>query len=426
MRSFPASLILCCFTLFAFSPAAAGQDKFVTATVCDVVKEPAAFDNRLVRLTARLTGNFEISAIRDPGDDDCGSLWFTYPGSGPSAYVSFDRGEPSTPRPSVQLIKDKKFKEFQKYVDAKMYSRQRDALCMDCRRYEVTAVMIGLVEFAGAGGGFGHMNMFPVQFVLRSIEKTSVKDLAPNYDAADYSTTPIRFPTGYISGTVLGPDGRPISYKYVNIYSVSDPPTHIDEDFATTDEKGRFKFTVPPGSYVIGFNTHWPPSAKAPYPPTYYPSTKMRETAQVVNVGDKQHVKNLVLKLPQPLTARIIPVKVLWPDGKPTPDANVWISQVSNPRAVVGISVSHTSTDGTFDLTGFDGIDYILHANKYAGLGRVSCAKNVLIRASQPVAVRILLTLSINDYHVCTATKSDIPTDTVPQTRLVPGKSANR
>lgn len=414
MPSSPRPLILCCITFLAFSYAAAGQDKFVTTTVCDVVKEPAAFDNKLVRLTATLAGNFEISSVRDPTDKDCNSIWFTYAGSGPSAYVSLSTGEPKKPRPSVQLIKDKNFQEFQKYVDAKMHPRERDSLCMDCSRYEVTAVMIGLVEFAGPGRGFGHMNMFPVQFVLRSIEKTSVKDLAPNYGVG-YSTEPIRFPTGYISGTLLGPDGRPIPRKYVTIYSVSDPPTHIDDDSATTDEKGRFRFAVPPGNYIIGFNTFRPPSAKAPYPPTYYPSANERAAAQVVSVGDKQHLKNLVLKLPHPLTARIIPVRVLWPDGSLVSDANVWISQVNHPRKVVGISVSHTATDGTFDLTGFEGIDYILHANKYAGLGRVSCAKNVLLRASQPFATRIELTLSINDYDICRSTKSEIPTDSAPQ-----------
>ncbi len=263
MRFSLASFTLSCLGFIAISQTAAGQDKFVTTTVCDVVKEPAAFDNKFVRFTATLAGNFEISSIRDPLHNGCKSIWFTYPGSGPSAYVSFNTGERPKPRPSVQLTKDKNFQEFQKYVDAKMYSRQRDSLCMDCPRYEVTAVMTGLVEFAGVGLGFGHMNMFPVQFVLRSIEKTTVKDLAPNYNAAEYSTTPIRFPTGYVSGTLLGPDGRPILDADVNIYSVSDPPTHIDEDSATTDNKGQFKFAVPPGNYIIGFNTFWPPSAKA-------------------------------------------------------------------------------------------------------------------------------------------------------------------
>lgn len=415
MRSSLTSLTLCCLGLFAFSHTAAGQDKFVDTTVCDVVKEPAVFDNKLVRLTATLAGNFEISSIRDPVHKDCKSMWFTYPGSGPAAYVSFSTGEPTKPRPSVQLTKDKNFREFQRYVDAKMYSRQPDSLCMDCPRYEVTAVMVGLVEFAGVGRGFGHMNMFPVQFVLHSIEKTTVKDLAPNYQAAECSTTPIRFPTGYVSGTLLGPNGRPISDADVNIYSMSEPPTHIDEDSSTTDEKGRFKFAVPPGKYIIGFNTFWSPSAKAPYPPTYYPSTKERTEAQVVSVEDNQHVRNLVLKVAQSLTARVIPVKVLWPDGRPVPDANVWISQLSEPTAVVGMSVSHTSTDGTFDLTGFEDIDYILHADKYAGLARVSCAKNVLIRASQPIPSRVRLTLSINDYDVCKNTDSDIPKDATPQ-----------
>jgi len=410
-------LVLLCFGSVAFAPSAAGQDKVVSATICEVVKNPADFDNKLVRLKATLAGNFEISAIRDPVDKDCESIWFTYPGSGPAAYVSFSTGGPAQPRPAVQLKKDNQFRQFQKFVDAKMYPRQQNTLCIDCARYEVTAVMVGLVEYAGPGRGFGHLNSFPVQFVLHSIEKTSVKDLAPNYSAADYSTKPIRFPTGYLTGTLVGPDGRPISDGDVNIYSTDDPPMHIEEDSATTDEKGRFKFAVPPGNYIIGFNTFWPPSPKAPYPPTYYPSTQQRTTAKVVSVVDKQHVNNLVLKLSQPLTAHIIPVKVLWPDGKPVAEANVWLSQVSDPTAVVGMSVSHTSTDGTFDLTGFEGIDYILHADKYAGLANVSCAKNLLVRAAQSIPARIQLSLTITDFHICKNIDFDVPTETVPQLR---------
>jgi hypothetical protein len=321
MRPLLASLTLCCLGFFAFSHPVAGQEKFVDATVCDVAKEPAAFDNKFVRLRATLASNFEISSIRDPLHEDCASMWFTYPGSGPDAYVSFNTNQLSKPRPSIQLVEDKRFKEFQRYVDAKMYPRQPRTLCMGCSRYEVTAVMIGLFEFAGTGRGFGHMNKFPIQFVLHSIERTVVKDLAPNYDSTEFSTTPIRFPTGYVSGTLLGPDGRPISHGHVHIYSADEPPMHIDEDFSTADEKGRFKFSVPPGRYIIGFNTFRPPSAKAPYPPTYYPSAKERAAAQVVSVDDKQHVGNLVLKVGQPLTARIIPVKVLWPDGKPVAES---------------------------------------------------------------------------------------------------------
>ena len=40
-------------------------------------------------------------------------MWFTYPGGSPSSYVSISTGEPSKPRPSVQLVRDKKFSEFE-------------------------------------------------------------------------------------------------------------------------------------------------------------------------------------------------------------------------------------------------------------------------------------------------------------------------
>lgn len=411
----PSLLLFLAIGTAMHAPPAVGQDKTIAATICEVAKDPADFDNKFVRLRGTLAGNFEISVIRDPVGKDCGPLWFTYPGSGPDAYVSFSGGGPTQPRPAARLKKDDRFREFQKYVDAKMYPRQQNSLCMDCVRYEVTAVMVGLVEFAGPGRGFGHMNAFPVQFVLQSVEQTFVKDLAPNYDPTEYSTKPIRFPTGYLTGTLVGPDGQPISDGDVNMYSASDPPLHIENDSATTDEKGRFKFAVPPGDYVIGFNTFWVPSPKAPYPPTYYPSTQQRTAAKVVSVADNEHVSNLVLKLPQSLTARTIPVKVLWPDGKPVAEANVWLSQVSEPTFVVGMSVSHTAADGTFDLAGFEGIDYILHADKYAGLARVSCAKNLLIRAGRPIPIRIQLSLTITDFDVCKNTDFEVPTDTVPQ-----------
>lgn len=408
-------LMYLCLGTAMYAPSAVGQDKPVAATICELAKDPANFNNKLVRVSATLAGNFEISAIRDPVDKTCGQLWFTYPGSGPEAFISFSTGGATPPRPVVHLNQDSRFRQFQKYVAAKMYPRQQNSVCIGCVRYEVTAVMVGLVEFAGPGQGFGHMNGFPVQFVLQSIEKTSVKDLAPNYDAAAYSTKPVRFPTGYLTGTLVGPEGKPISDGDVDIYSASDPPKHIENDSATTDAKGRFKFAVPPGDYVIGFNTFWVPSPKAPYPATYYPSTQQRAAAKVVTVTDNQHLSNLVLKIPQRLIARTIPIEVLWPDGKPVAEANVWLSQVSEPTSVVGMSVSHTAADGTFDLVGFEGIDYILHADKYAGLARVSCARNLLIRSGDSIPVRVQLSLTITDFDLCKNTDFDVPTDTVPQ-----------
>jgi hypothetical protein len=371
-------------------------------TVCDVTKNPENFDNKTVRLRATLAGNFEISSIRDPSHDDCGSIWFTYAGSGPAASVSISTLTPDAPRPAVQLKRDKAFQHFERMVAAKMYARNRNNVCMDCSRYEVSATMTGLVEYAGPNKGFGHLNGFPVQFVLESIEATSVNDLASRYKASDFSTTPVRFPTGYISGVLRSADGTPVDGGDLTVYSATDPDAHIEDDSATTDEKGRFRFALPPGKYVIGFNTFWPPSPKFPYAATYYPATQERSRATVVEIGDHQHRSGLVILLPKPLTPRVVPIKVQWPDGSSVDDANVWLSPKNDPTMVVGTSVSHTSKDGTFDLIGFEGFDYILRADKYGGLARVSCIKPILIRATQPLSDRIALSLNVTEFHTCT------------------------
>src|SRR5215467_3182724 len=96
-------LTLASVTVAIFAPFVVGQNKPIETTVCGVAKQPAAFDNKFVRLKAKVAGHFELSAVRDPVDDDCPSLWFTYPGSGPAAYVSFNTRRPTQARPAVQL-----------------------------------------------------------------------------------------------------------------------------------------------------------------------------------------------------------------------------------------------------------------------------------------------------------------------------------
>ncbi len=137
------------------------------------------------------------------------------------------------------------------------------------------------------------MGSFPVQFVLQSIEKSSGRDLASKYDLVEYSTSQSTA-TGYMTGTLVSPEVdlfptktfssiQRISHR--RIWRISSLQTFIQ-----LMKRGDLKFAVPPGSYVIGFNTFSPPSASA-YPPTYYPSAQQRSTAVVVGVSDKQHVE---------------------------------------------------------------------------------------------------------------------------------------
>lgn len=282
-----------------------------------------------------------------------------------------------------------------------MYPRRRDIGCLDCSRYEVTALMIGLVEYAGRGRGFGHMNGFAVQFVLQSVKQTWAKDLSARYRSSDYSRRPVRFPTGHISGMLQDAEGRPIPDADLTLYDASDHDAHIEDDSATTDKRGRFHFAVPPGEYVIGFNTFWPPSKDFPFPSSYF--------AARINLKDGDHRNGVILRAGHTLVVRRVPIRVAWPDASPVADANVWLSQKSDPTSVVGILVSHTAADGTFQLTGFEGIDYILHADKYSGLARVSCARSVLIPAGQSAVPEQQLSLNITDFEICKNIEFEVP-----------------
>jgi len=80
---------------------------------------------------------------------------------------------------------------------------------------------------------------------------------------------------------------------------------------------------------------------------------------------------------------------------------------------VAALLPTSLSVDGTFDVVGLQGFDYILHANKYAGLARVSCAKNLLIPAREPLPERVRLSLTITDFDVCKITDFDLPAERV-------------
>ena len=141
------------------------------------------------------------------------------------------------------------------------------------------------------------------------------------------------------------------------------------EDFTEwTDEKGRFKIEVPPGTYVVGINITFPPSPAFPYETTYSPGTQDKAKARRVVVKDRERI-DMTIKVASRLASRKIPVKVTWPDGKAVEKANVWLAEQRDPTAVVGNSVSHTDAEGQFELVGFLGIPYFLHANIYVKPG---------------------------------------------------------
>jgi hypothetical protein len=172
------------------------RQKPLDTTVCAVLANPAAFNNKIVRIRGQYAGNFEYSTLS--GEGCSGSLWFGYGGGGGppnlAAYVSTgnmpgsedSEGRRILPVP-VKLIRDSKFERFEKAVRSLSSNREIVPLIGGAPEPKcVTATFIGRIdavstevheflkkqpaEHRSSGLGFGQMGEFEAQFVLQSVE----------------------------------------------------------------------------------------------------------------------------------------------------------------------------------------------------------------------------------------------------------------
>ena len=180
----------------------------VDVKVCDVVKSPASFDGKLVRIKGTVVAGFDEFVIKDATDPNCGyqvnGIWLSYPQgskakSGPVAFVTAQPAhnfagtlKPVTRTP-VTLEKSKDFKQFDSLL-SQPHQKGAD-MCLGCARYEVTATLVGRLDgVADASikrdasgkivgfGGFGNMNAYPARLVLQSVSDVTPKEI-------DYSKT---------------------------------------------------------------------------------------------------------------------------------------------------------------------------------------------------------------------------------------------
>ncbi len=172
-------------------------------TVCDVVKNPASFDGKMVRITGTVVAGFDEFILEDAKDPNCGfqvdGIWISYPDgtrgkAGPVAMVTIQParnfGGKLTPptRTPVTLQKDKEFKQFDSLL---AQTHQKGAeVCLGCTRYNVTATLVGRLDGVAdasikrdaAGkitgfGGFGNLNAYPARLVLQSVSDVTPKEI---------------------------------------------------------------------------------------------------------------------------------------------------------------------------------------------------------------------------------------------------------
>lgn len=197
--------------VLAVVAACAAQAQVVDTTVCAVMKNPTAFDGKMVRIKGTVVTGLDSYTI---DDGDCGqnvnTIWLSYPQgakvkSGPLAMIVLQpahnfagtvaAGPARTP---VTLTRDKTFKQFDSLL-AQPHQKS-GSICFGCGRYEVQATLVGRLDAVAdatvrrnpAGkivslGGFGNLNGYPARLVLQSVSDITPKEI-------DYSKTDALLP----------------------------------------------------------------------------------------------------------------------------------------------------------------------------------------------------------------------------------------
>lgn len=176
------------------------QAQAVDTTVCDVLKNPAAFNGKTVRIKGTVSAGFDQFIVRGP---DCGQpvdgIWLAYPEgakgkAGPDALLELQAahnfsGKYTAPtRTPVTLQRDKEFKKFDSLL-----AKERDPgadTCLGCRKNEVDATLVGRLDGVANAtlqrdstgkiiglGGFGNLNAYPARLVLQSVSDVTAKEI---------------------------------------------------------------------------------------------------------------------------------------------------------------------------------------------------------------------------------------------------------
>lgn len=182
----------------------AAKQKPIDTTVCAILQNPFAFNNRLVRIRGQVSGNFEYSLL--DGDGCSGSIWFEYGSDGvPPGLVAHISGEamPGVENSEgiwiravpVTLRRDSNFNRFQRLMKARVSA---DALSEKSSPdkaifHHVSATFIGRIDGVSPAIhefhlkrspldradflGFGQMGLFDAELVLQSVENDAALDL---------------------------------------------------------------------------------------------------------------------------------------------------------------------------------------------------------------------------------------------------------
>ena len=149
--------------------AAASVEKPLAVTVCDLVKNPAAYNHKLVEVTAPIDLAFEDFSLGQPGcEANYPGVWLMYGGDEPTPTAStmndLERKKGTVMRVDgipIPLQRDAAMERLQSKLKATRLGRIGDQPCYDCYLYQVTATLSGVFFAASTTSnsfsGYGHL-----------------------------------------------------------------------------------------------------------------------------------------------------------------------------------------------------------------------------------------------------------------------------
>src|SRR5262245_40863511 len=165
---------------------------------------------------------------------------------------------------------------------------------------------------------------------------------------------------GTVRGRLVDAQGRSAAGRWIFLAPVSDLPAGsfaVPSDTAVaTDGEGRWAIgLVPQGEYILLVN-RGAGETEPLLPPVFFPGTREREKAGRVRVEVSKETKVADFRLPPPLVPRRVSGVLRWSDGRPADGVRVSLRETGVETNVM------TDTDGSFELTGFEGRAYELLA----------------------------------------------------------------
>lgn len=181
----------------------------ISTSLCEIAKDPPAFDGRLVRVRGTIVSGFEVFTLTD---QTCGSdfrIWLDDADSPPSAATEYalisslaaaKQPEKLTwiamkKRRPITFKKDAELKKLESYL-TKQFKPERGSRCIGCPLYSVTVTITGRFDHSdrrlkafrdkdskivGFGAvAFGHLGAWESRLVMESVSDVAATKIDPS------------------------------------------------------------------------------------------------------------------------------------------------------------------------------------------------------------------------------------------------------